>query len=125
MIDKMDSVNPHAYAYAFLFKTCSLIEEPNFTVDNLENFKLIMGGEAMILNPKNCDPFVHVPSGFCVMTANGIPWKRYERKPFENRCYMYNITTEAKFTTFISSDIFWTIFKQWSLQPNVQETLRA
>lgn len=116
MIDRMDSVNPHAYSYAFLNKTCTLIEEPLLTVDNCETYKLIMGGEAMLLNPKNCEPFVYEQEGFVVITANGIPWSRYDPIPYNNRCYSYHLSKVINFTEFITVDVFWTVFEQWSLQ---------
>lgn len=113
MIDRMDSVNPHAYSYAFHNNTCVLIEEPLFTVDNRETYKLIMGGEPMLLNPKNCEPFICYNEGFSIMTCNGLPWQRYEASPYTNRSYVHEMNKEVKFSFKITGDIFWSAYKQW------------
>lgn len=119
MVDRMDSVNPHSYAYAFFGQTCCLIEEPLFTVDNCETYKLVMGGEPMLLNPKNCEPFVSESSAFVVITCNGIPWQRYVALPYENRSFIYTLDQPVKFSSFITVQQFWTCFKRWSLQQSV------
>lgn len=123
MIDRMDSVNPHAYSYAFLNKTCTLIEEPLLTVDNCESYKLIMGGEAMLLNPKNCEPFVYEQEGFIVMTSNGIPWGRYDPEPYINRAYIHHLTKKCSFTERIDVHTFWKVFQLWHLHQDKLEEL--
>lgn len=109
MIDRMDAGNAHAYAYAFLERTCCLIEEPLFSIDNQETMKLVMSCEPILLNPKNCTPFVHTPSGFCIMTANDIPWKRYLPEPFENRCFHFVMNDPVCFSERVTHDMFWTV----------------
>lgn len=105
----MDSANPHAYAYAYHNKTICLIEEPLFTVDNQETMKLLMGGETMLLNPKNMPPFISKNEAVVIITANSVPWINYPPKPFENRCYAFNMINECKLDFKLDRDIFWTL----------------
>jgi phage/plasmid-associated DNA primase len=113
MIDRMDTVNAHAYAYAFHNKTITLLEEPLFTIDNVETMKLIMGGEPIILNPKNVEPFIGESNGFVIMTCNHIPWQNYDPTPFVNRAHIFQFSGEAIFRENISPDEFWTIYEEW------------
>lgn len=114
MIDRMDSVNPHSYAYAFSAKTCTLIEEPLFTVDNKETYKLVMGGEPMLLNPKNCEPYICDNEGFIIMTCNELPWSRYETLPYENRSYIFKFDKELKLSFHCSVEQFWSAWRMWA-----------
>lgn len=110
MIDRMDAGNAHAYAYAFLGKTCCLFDEPLFTVDNQESMKLVMGGEPMLLNPKNCTPFIHEHEGFTIMTANAVPWQRFSMEPFDNRCFQYTMNEPVYFSGRVTHDLFWSCY---------------
>lgn len=107
----MDNQNAHAFSYAFHTKTCTLIEEPLFTVDNVETMKLIMGGENILLNPKNMSPFVGKSKAVTIMTANDIPWRNYPPLPFENRCYIYEFKNECQLSFRMTPVIFWDLIK--------------
>lgn len=114
MIDRMDMNNPHAYSYAFHNKTCVLIEEPLFTIDNVETMKLIMGGEPMLLNPKNAQPFIGENNTFVVMTCNELPWQNYPPEPFLNRSHIFHFTEKLDLKEKINCDQFWTVFKKYA-----------
>lgn len=107
MIDRSDAGNPHAYAYAFVNKTTTLLEEPLFTVDNMETMKLVMGGEPMLVNPKNQQPFICHNKACLIMTCNDLPWKRFETRPYENRSFIYKLTEPIEFPTLVTADMFW------------------
>lgn len=113
MIDRMDQNNAHAYSYAFHNKTCALIEEPLFTVDNIETMKLVMGGEPMLLNPKNVHPFIGQSKAFVVFTANEIPWQNYPAGPFLNRSHIFHLQFPLNIDEYIDRDQFWTTAEQW------------
>lgn len=110
----MDSVNAHAYSYAFHNRTITLMEEPLFTVDNIETMKLVMGGEPLLLNPKNVEPFIGYNDGFIIMTCNDLPWRMFPSKPFTNRSHVFHLTEIFPFSEFVTHDQFWTAYGTWS-----------
>lgn len=110
MLDKQDAINQHAYSYAFVNKTITLIEEPLFTVDNCETMKLIMGGEYMLMNPKNQTPFICKPNGPVIITCNSIPWKNYPPIPYLNRCVIFYMNEPCTFSGEITKELLWTVY---------------
>lgn len=89
------------------------MEEPMFTVDNIETMKLVMGGEPMLLNPKNVEPFIAEHNAFVILTCNQLPWINYQNKPFTNRAHIFTLSEPISFETFISKDQFWTELSEW------------
>lgn len=78
------------------YKNVILWEEPSIHLSNINDAKLIFGGEPFVINRKNKN-LIERPAGpACIITTNQEVWE-YDRETLCNRCkiYQFNITVES------------------------------
>lgn len=81
-------------------KSFILWEEPTIHLTNIEDVKLLLGGENLVINRKNKN-LIDRPTGAAVIiTCNKAFWN-YEREPLLNRINIYQFTNTS-FKRFIS-----------------------
>lgn len=77
----------HVYRKSFI-----LWEEPSIHMSNIEDTKLLMGGEKIIINRKNKNLLERTNSAAVVVTTNREIWK-YGGEALVNRCFIIVLST--------------------------------
>lgn len=73
----------HIYRKNFI-----LWEEPSIHLTNIEDVKLLLGGERIVINRKNLNLIERTEGPAVIVTTNKRFWN-YEREALENRCNIY------------------------------------
>lgn len=69
-------------------KSVVLWEEPSIHMTNIEDTKLILGGETLVINRKN-KPLLERPAGPAVVVTTNKQFWAYQPQTLMNRCCIY------------------------------------
>lgn len=100
MIQRDCGTNDHWLEHIYM-KSVLLWEEPTINMINIEDVKLILGGETIIINRKNKALLERTNPASVIITTNRQFWQ-YDPNTLKNRCWIYDfgnsISTKNTYT---------------------------
>lgn len=88
MIQRDCGANDHWLEHIYM-KSVLLWEEPTINMINIEDVKLILGGESIIVNRKNKSLLERTNPASVIITTNRQFWQ-YDPATLKNRCWIYD-----------------------------------